>query len=260
MKGLIVVAVIAILAMLVISPAITGAAVMKSSYLSVSAGSTKGTLRFKNYDGKSVKIPFFTKDKAVYLGKDSDDLLYRDGQTCTTDCDGQQFLVIDSREAHVMKITKLENNLISIKDTTYGKKTEDVTYIDGVPLTLFVGDVSFMLTISGEMVQFIDIGTEEIKLIDKGTLEIGSDFVYRESQGTTFAASKYIGRGGSNALTITVYYNTENNGMQINSRVLEDLTKTLGSGWYETNGIHSFYSNKGTLITYTKNKVSVGIL
>lgn len=257
MRYVLVVAIVAVMALLMMSPAITGAVVSKNTILSVSAGATKGTLRFKNYDSKTVKIPFFAQNGAVFLGKDSDDLLYRNGQTCTADCIGQQFLVISDRYAHVMKITQLENNLIDIKDITYGKESKDNPYTDGMPVALPIGDVSIILTISGESVSFSDIGTEEVKLVDKGTLEIGSDFVYREHQGTTFSAERYIGRGGSIPLTISVYYSTNTNSMQIDNSVLDDLTKTIGSGWYETKGTYSFYSNKGTLITYTKNKVTV---
>ncbi len=257
MRGIILVAVVAVLTLLVMSPTITGAIVSKNPYLSVNAGSTKGTLRFKNYDGKTVKIPFFTQDGNVYLGRDSDDILYRDGQTCAADCVSQQFLVIDGREAHIMKITNLENNLVGVKDITYGKETEDNLYLDGVPVTLSIGDVSFTLTINGNSMTFTDIGAEEVKLVDKGTLEIGSNFVYREPLGTTFPAEKYIGRGGSNPLTITVYYDTNINSMRISSRIIEDLTKTQGSGWFNTKGTYSYYSNKGTLITFTKYKLAV---
>jgi len=239
-----------------IAPTYTGAVTTSSTFLTVSVSGTHGTLLFKNYDCKSVKIPL-SYDNGLYFGK-GDDIVYVNGQTCT-DCVGKEFLVLWSNYAHLMKITKLENGVISIKDSTYGKYSYDNPYTDGVPLTVSIGDINIILTINGNSVTFTDIGTSTIKLYDKGTLQIGSDFVYSEPQGTTFSAERYIGRGGSNPLTITVYYDTNVNSLRISSRILEDLTKAQGSGWYNTKGIstYSYYSNRGTLITFTKYKVTV---
>jgi hypothetical protein len=264
MRNALIVGFIALLAVaslfLIGTPSLTGAAVSNTNnYLTVSVSGTHGTLSFKNYDKKTVKIPLTYENGRLYFGK-GDDVVYVDSQTCADDCVGQQFLVLLDNYAHLMKITKLETGKISIKDSTYNKESYDNAYIDGAPITLAVGDVNIVLTITGNSVAFTDIGTSSVKLIDKGSLEVGSSFIYREPQGTTFSAEKYIGRGGSNPLTITVYYDTNVNSLQIKSILMSELTKTLGSGWYNTKGVYSFYSNKGTLITYTKSKVSVGKL
>ncbi|MEK6867362.1 MAG: hypothetical protein AABX98_00925, partial [Nanoarchaeota archaeon] len=164
---------------------------------------------------------------------------------------------------------------IDIEDTTYGKESNNNQYNDAVATSFAIGDLSITLTINeaANQITFTTIGSSnnaEIELYDKATLQIiNINTVAQTFEGIKFSEyndgalspAKYIGQGGTSPLTIEVFYDDlYDKSIEISS-VIDVLTKAHGSGWYETKTLVSFYTNKGTLITYDekeKHKLTIG--
>lgn len=179
-------------------------------------GSSSGTLRFKNEDGRQVEIPLAadqSKDtreannELVYLGDDApsntvtnaDELLYLEGETCTattdvTDCVGAMFLVVEAtkNEAHLVRITDIDtvDNEIDFDDLTYGTSDDDVSYTDAFD-TVFnlksAGSITLNITenANGGNVIFTSLGGSEdggtIRTLNRGTITIRNNNAANQS-------------------------------------------------------------------------------
>jgi len=272
---------------------LTGAAVTsaQSDVFSITTKATSGTIKWKNRDGKTISISIAgdgsasgqSQTEPVYYGTEQngnpDDTIYLESETCTgtnrvDDCVGAQFLVIAKQKAHVFEVTKVdtEQNQISIKDSSYENEANDLPYTDGTATAFTIGDVTITLTINEatNQITFTNIGSSNgatIELYDKATLKIINTniatqtvegFSFSEHNDGALSAEKYI---GNPPLTIEIFYDDlYDRSIEIGNGLLTALGKQQGSGWYTTDQTHSFYTNKGTLITYAeeKDKLTIG--
>lgn len=278
-----------------VSFVLTGAAVTATGdVFTITTKATSGTIKWENSDGKTISLSVAgdgsasgqSQTEAVYYGTrqngDPDDRIYLESESCqgtnrVGDCIGAQFLVIAQQKAHMFKITQLnpEKNEISMKDISYGKEANDLSYADGSATSFPIGDISVMLTINeaAKTITFTTIGSSDgatIELYDKATIalintntatQVVEGFLFSEYADGALTASKYIGHGTNPTLQIKIFYDDlYDKNIEINNNLLTDLGKAQGSGWYTTGQTHSFYTNKGTLIIYAeeKNKLIIG--
>jgi hypothetical protein len=269
---------------------ITGAAVSSTTLdvFTISTDDTSGIIRWKNIDGTTVSLPIAgdgsatagnSQTESVVLAanakNDPDERIYLEGESCQgttrlTDCTSAQFLAIQNKRAHIVKITSIntEKNEISIKDMTYDKESNDNAYTDAAATSFVIGELSIMLTINeaANQVTFTATGSgnnAEIELYDKATLHIiNTNTAAQTFEGLKFSEyndgalspAKYIGQGGTAPLSIEIVYDDlYDNSIEVSS-IIDILTKAQGSGWYEANNMFSFYTNKGTLILYDEKE------
>ena len=275
---------------------ITGAATAKITVFEIKTKATSGKIQWKDIKGKSFSMPIAadgssvagsSTTEAVLLATKAnpgpDDLVYLEGEMCVgtsavTDCAGAQFIVIQSKKAALFRIKNIDTdkNEIDVEDKTNKKESKEVSYTDGIPTTIVVGEKQITLTINeaANQITFTSIGSSDgatVQLYDRAVLEIinadiGSQtfegFYFSEYNDGALGSAKYIGQGGNAPLEIEIFYDGENdNSIEISENLITDLTKALGSGWYTTDGTKSFYSNKGTLFTYDeedKHKLTIG--
>ncbi len=269
---------------------ITGAAVSSTTLdvFTITTADTSGTIRWKNRDGTTVSLPIAgdgsvttgnSQTESVLLAADAkndpDERIYLEGENCQgqtslTDCTSAQFLAIENKHAHLLKITgiNVEKNEISIQDMTYGKESNDNTYTDAAATSFVIGELSITLTINegAKQIAFTATGSSngaEIELYDKATLEIiNTNTAAQTFEGLKFSEyndgalspAKYIGQGGTSPVTIDVVYDDLYDRSIEVSSIIDVLTKAQGSGWYETDNMVSFYTNKGTLIVYDEKE------
>ncbi|MBI5072549.1 hypothetical protein HZA99_01900 [Candidatus Woesearchaeota archaeon] len=175
----------------------TGAVTAGAAALSIKTTDTSGTLQWKGRNGRTVSLPLAadgsavsgaSETEAVFLSAGAknkpDELVYLEGERCagiTTlfDCVGARFLAIQNKEAHLVRITKIdtEKNEISIEDMTSEKESSHNPYTDGAAASVTLGDLIMRITINEAAMQitFTSIGSSDgalIELYDKATLEI----------------------------------------------------------------------------------------
>lgn len=300
---LIILAIVAVVGLLFVSVSVTpnissssptAAAVASAPpVLSISTSTTKGTISLKTREGKTLTLPIAAdgstaagnaqNEPALLSTKNNpqaEDYLYLEGETCVgtqsvTDCLHADFLMISSKNAHIIEINSMSttNNEITFNDKTYS--TERVfTYNDGAATTFSLGDGDITLTITEatNSITFNTIGSSNgatIELADKATITLTNNnlatytfdgFLFNEHNDKALADNKYITN-----LPIDVFY--DDNGdqqMEIANNILTDLTATTGSGWMKQvvneDDKQNYMSSKGTLFIYNqqrKNKLTI---